>query len=221
MAEQLTFDLPVRTALGREDFFVSDANALAVARLDAPDAWPSGKLVLTGPEGAGKTHLAHVWASTNQAVILTASDLAMTEPGALDKPLVIEDADRLPEAAEERLFHIHNVARERRLFLLLTARTPPARWNVSLADLRSRMEATDVALIDAPDDALLAAMLVKLFTDRQLQIDPDLVHWLVGRMERSFAAAQTVVAALDAAALKDQRRISRALAQGVLDKLPG
>jgi len=219
VAEQLILDLPVRTALGREDFFVSAANAIAVERLDEPESWPNAKLILAGPKGAGKTHLAHVWAGAQGGRVIAASGLNGFEPTSVDTPLVIDDADKTSERTEETLFHLHNHMGHSGLALLLTARTPPTQLAFRLPDLASRLQASDVVRINAPDDALLAAMLVKLFTDRQLDVRPSLVPWLVERSERSFAAIQNLVAALDKAALSEKRAITRNLAAVVLDKL--
>lgn len=218
MGEQLTFDLPVRPALGREDFFVSPANALAVATLDQPDLWPNGKLLLIGPEGAGKTHLAMVFAARTGAQVIGAGNLA-----AADLPeaaaLVIENADTAagdPDA-ETALFHLHNHMTGRGGLLLLTAARAPRDWGLTLPDLQSRMEATATATLLPPDDALLGAVLVKLFADRQLQVAPGFIRWLVRRIDRSFATARAVVAALDAEALATKRPINSTLAATLLD----
>ena len=218
MGEQLTFDLPVRPALGREDFFVSPANALAVTTLDQPELWPNGKLLLIGPEGAGKTHLAMVFAARTRAQVIEADDLA-----AADLPeaaaLVIENADTVAgdTAAETALFHLHNHMTGRGGLLLLTAARAPRDWGLTLPDLQSRMEATATATLLPPDDALLGAVLVKLFADRQLQVAPGFIRWLVRRIDRSFATARAVVAALDAAALATKRPINSTLAATLLD----
>lgn len=218
MIEQLTFDLPVRPALGREDFFVSPANALAVATLDQPELWPNGKLLLIGPEGAGKTHLAMVFAARTGAQVIGAGDLA-----AADLPeaaaLVIENADTVAgdTTGETALFHLHNHMTGRGGLLLLTAARAPRDWGLTLPDLQSRMAATASATLLPPDDALLGAVLVKLFADRQLQVAPGFIRWLVRRIDRSFATARAVVAALDAAALATKRPINSALAATLLD----
>ena len=218
MGEQLTFDLPVRPALGREDFFVSPANALAVTTLDQPELWPNGKLLLIGPEGAGKTHLAMVFAARTGAQVIGAGNLA-----AADLPeaaaLVIENADTVAgdTAAETALFHLHNHMTGRGGLLLLTAARAPRDWGLTLPDLQSRMEATASATLLPPDDALLGAVLVKLFADRQLQVAPGFIGWLVRRIDRSFATARAVVAALDAEALATKRPINSTLAATLLD----
>ena len=218
MVAQLTFDLPVRPALGREDFFVSPANALAVTTLDQPELWPNGKLLLIGPEGAGKTHLAMVFAARTGAQVIGAGNLA-----AADLPeaaaLVIENADTVAgdTAAETALFHLHNHMTGRGGLLLLTAARAPRDWGLTLPDLQSRMEATATATLLPPDDALLGAVLVKLFADRQLQVAPGFIRWLVRRIDRSFATARAVVAALDAEALATKRPINSTLAATLLD----
>ncbi|MCG6882495.1 MAG: chromosomal replication initiator DnaA [Silicimonas sp.] len=213
MPEQLTFELPVRTSTARGDFFVSEANALAVARLEDTGGWPDGKLVLAGPEGSGKSHLGQVWAEAEDAYFLTSIPAQTSLP---ETAMVIEIPEALSAAEEETLFHVHNHMVAHRLPLLMLARTPPARWRLALPDLKSRMEATDIVRIEPPDDALLAAVIVKLFSDRQLDIAPAVISWLVARIDRSFAEAQRVVALLDQAALAEGRAVTRALAQRVL-----
>ncbi len=219
MPRQLTFDLPVRPALGRGDFFVSEANALALARVDATESWPLGKLALTGPEGSGKTHLAHVWAEETGGQVIGPDALSILDIAGLATPVAVDDADRLPRDAETALFHLHNHLQSARLPLLVIGRTAPARWDIALPDLKSRLDATDVVRIDAPDDALLAAVLVKLFADRQLLVAPHLIDWLLPRIERSFGFAQRLVAALDREALAEGRAVTRPIAARVLTSL--
>lgn len=225
MPRQLILNLPVRAALGRENFFVSPANAVAVAMIDAPERWPQGKLLLTGPHGAGKSHLAAVWAGGNGAVTVEAAALrsdAVPTLAAGGKVLV-EDADRIarqPEG-EAALFHLHNLILSAGGQLLLTAQNSPARWGLGLADLQSRIEATAQVTISAPDDALLAAVFLKLFADRQLTVAPGLIAYLISRMDRSFAEAHALVAALDARALALGRPVTRALAVEMLDSDAG
>jgi chromosomal replication initiation ATPase DnaA len=220
MAEQLSFDLPVRAALGREDFFVSPANAEAVAMVEGWQGWPSHKLILTGPAGAGKTHLAHVWAGLSGAGIVAARDLGGCDIAHLGQGCtVVEGADAVAgdSAAEAALFHLHNLTLAEGGALLVTARTPPHLWGLTLPDLASRLQGTLHAALGAPDDALLSAVLMKLFADRQLSPSPDTIPYLARRMERSFRAAEDVVADLDAAALAQHRPITRPLAAQVLD----
>ena len=219
MARQLTFDLPVRTALGRGDFFVSAANTQALARISDWASWPLGKLALVGPEGAGKTHLAHVWAEAAGGRVLTAQDLTGLDVTEIMVPVAVDEADTLPRELETPLFHLHNHLASQRLPLLLVGRDAPARWDIALPDLKSRLEAADVTRIDAPDDALLAAVLVKLFADRQLLVAPQVIDWLLPRIERSFAFAQRLVAELDEEALAEGRAVTRPVASRVLARL--
>jgi chromosomal replication initiation ATPase DnaA len=219
MAMQLTFDWPTGVALGAEDFFVTDANRAAYTMIAAPEIWPQGKLVLTGPEGAGKSHLTRVFAARHGAQLVSAEYLPDgLNPG---RAVVVEDMDRLPPAREEAMFHLHNNLAAHRLPLLMTARSHPARWSIALPDLASRMQATTPATITGPDDALLQAVLMKLFADRQILPSPEVASYLVPRIERSFASAQRIVAALDAAALTEKRAITVKLAAQVLDKQDG
>lgn len=219
---QLSFDLPVRAALGREDFFVSPANAEAVAMIEGWQTWPTRKLILVGPPGSGKTHLTHVWAALTGARIIAAKDLPGADiPNLAAGPVAIEDTETAAgdRAAEEALFHLHNLTLAEGHALLLTSERPPHLWPLTLPDLMSRMQGTLLTQLRAPDDALLAAVLTKLFSDRQIAPSPDTIPYLSRHMDRSFDAARRVVAALDAAALAERRPITRALAVQVLDKL--
>lgn len=217
MADQLAFDWPGGVARGPDDFFVSEANAQAFAMVSAPESWPEGKLVLVGPKGAGKSHLAGIFRAARAADLIHASALPATYRTDA-RAVVVEDAEHLPSSAQEALFHLHNNLRAANGLLLLTASTPPARWSVTLPDLASRMQATTVIEIADPDDALLSALIMKLFADRQISPKPALVHYLVKRIERSYAAAAAIVGALDQASLAEGRKINQSLAAELLDK---
>lgn len=213
----------MRTALGRADFVVSPGNAVALSLLDAWQTWPNGKFVLSGPQGAGKTHLAHVWAMSSGATIVKASALAASDAEALAAAaLVVEDVPEIAQTPEAQtaLFHIHNMLQAAGKPLLMTGQSAPNLWRLSLADLQSRVDASGHAALEAPDDALLQTVMAKLFADRQLRPRPDVIPYLMTRMERSFAAAGRIVAALDAQSLVAKREITRQLAAKVLDNMP-
>ncbi len=224
MGQQLTFDLPVRTALGRDDFFVSPANAVAVAAIDGWQNWPGQKLVLTGPKGSGKTHLTHVWAKDALAKVLPAQNL---ETGQIAKlvaatpNIAVEDVETIAgnPAGERALFHLFNLVLSEGGYLLMTGSTPPATWPLVLPDLKSRLQGSNLTLLAPPDDALLSAVLVKLFADRQIDVQTSTINYLTKRMERSFDAAAILVAELDAMALTERRAITRNMANRVLDNL--
>ena len=219
MIRQLAFDLPSTAAMTRADFFVSPSNAVALQVVEGWQSWPGRKLLLIGPEGSGKTHLARVWAGLADAVILDARTLANVDLAPLaGTPVAVEDADHLPPAAEAALFHLHNIVTPGGA-LLLTAKAPPRDWGLALPDLISRMQAAPLARLEAPDDALLSAVLVRLFADRQVAVPPNLIPYLISRMPRSVGAARTLVTALDARSLAGARPITRALAGEVLDTL--
>lgn len=221
MTRQLAFDLALEAGYRREDFFVSPANMHAVDAIDGWCTWPGGKLLLVGPAGSGKTHLAHVWAEQAGAVIVQGSSLAQADlPGLADAGAVAVDGAEAVAGnpkAEAAMFHLHNMVVQRGS-LLMTANAPARDWGLGLPDLKSRVEAASVARLDAPDDALLSAVLVKLFADRQITVPPALIPWLVARMERSIAAARALVATLDSRALAEGKPITRATAKGLLDR---
>lgn len=222
MPEQLILKFPIRTAFGRDDFFVTAANAEAADAMEGWRAWAGGKLALSGPEGAGKTHLAKIWADLVGGTVVCARDLPHTDLPALTRqPIAVEDVPGIAgdRPAEEALFHLHNLAAENRKPLLLTGRDAPVRWGIGLPDLASRIAAARAVTLGAPDDGLLSAILVKSFEDRQLRVDPNLLSYILPRMERSFVGAQRLVAALDARALQAKQPLTRALARRVIEEL--
>ena len=217
-AVQLALDLGARIALGREDFLVAPNNAEAVAWIDRWPDWPAPALALVGPPGCGKTHLAQVWRVGSDAAVL-AAEAVTGDPFAImgaARACIVEDAHAVTD--ETAFLHLYNHVAERGGSLLLCATTPPSRWNLRLSDLASRLRAAPVAAITAPDDALIQALLVKLFADRQLAVAPEVVSYLMGRIERSFDGARRVVVALDEAALAARRRVTVPLARQVLDR---
>ncbi|KGJ06217.1 dnaA protein [Paracoccus halophilus] len=211
-------------ASSRDDFLVTRANRDALAMLDAPQGWPQGRLLLVGGAGAGKSHLAGFWADERGAQIVQAWSLTPQGADALvpaDGALVIEDGHEIGgnAQAEQGLFHLWNLAGARQCLLLITARSVPRDWGIGLADLRSRLDTAVQALLVPPDDALLPAVLVKLFADRQIQVAPEVIDWLALRMDRDLDLARRLVAAMDRESLADRRAISRRLAAELLDKL--
>jgi chromosomal replication initiation ATPase DnaA len=210
---QLALALEHAESFAREDFVESATNAAALTLVDGFPDWPSRVMALVGPPGAGKSHLAAIWAARADARVLAAREL---EGGSIPDmlgtgALVVEDLDR-DSADETDLFHLLNLARQDNAWLLLTARRPPAAWNVALPDLASRLRAIPVVNLAAPDDALLRALLLKLFADRQLAVDEALLSYLLSRIERSPLAARAAIERLDREALRQKRAVNRALA---------
>lgn len=214
---QLAFALPHAESLSRDNFLEGPANAAALALIDSWPDWPNRIMLLVGPEGSGKSHLATIWAEQAGARSTTAHALtAAAVPGALATgALVIEDFS--PSTCDERaLFHLMNLAREDQAFVLMTARLPPSASDVELRDLRSRLRAVPVVTLTPPDDHLFRALIVKLCADRQISIDENVVNYLATRIERSFAAVRHAVELLDAEGLRLGRPITRALAAELL-----
>lgn len=223
--EQIPMELPLPVSASGEDFLTSPSNRPAWDAIRLWQQWPDRRLILTGPEGAGKSHLVQIWAALTGAV--TASAIELTETRMVQlleyEAVAIEDVDRiatLPGPAKRQieaiLFHLFNLAGAGPVPLLMTDRGAPAHWRIETPDLASRVQAVAHVRIPEPDDELLASILKKLFTDRQMQVSDDVIEYLVRRIERSFASAERIVARLDRAALVGQRGITRPLAAAVL-----
>jgi chromosomal replication initiation ATPase DnaA len=219
---QLTLDLPVEPRYGREDFLVSPSNMQAWSTFENWPGWPDRVLLLLGPTGAGKSHLAAIWAARTGARVLTASALPLADlPGLVrSRAILVEDADAAG-GVETELFHLLNLVRNSTTYLVITARQWPDSWGLTTADLLSRLRLAPAVEIGEPDDALVRAVLVKLFVDRQLVVDTSVVEYLALRIERSLDAARSVVEALDREALAQGRAITRPIAAEVLRRTEG
>ncbi len=215
--QQLVLDLGHRTALGEEDLLVGASNAAAVALIDQWPDWPGPAAMIVGPRQSGKSHLAHVWQHRSGAAVVAAKDLGESDIARLEAAgaLAVEDLDQ-GIGCERTLFHLLNLAREHHASLLMTSAVSPGDLAVNLPDLRSRLRAAVVVDISPPDDGLLGAVLVKHFADRQLAVDPQVVGYLLVNMERTMAAAASLVDAIDHLALSSRRKVSRTLAAEAL-----
>ena len=196
----------------RASFIVSDSNRSAFEAVEAWPRWPDSRLVLVGPAHAGKTHLAAIWAKASVAIHVRPDELL---PPHLQSAIVLEDMDRRPR--DEALFHLLNVAGPGAT-VLMTARTPPREWCCGLPDLRSRLNALLVVELATPDDAVLLGLLRKFFRERNIRPEPDVIPYLLRRIERSAAAALDIVARIDEAADVERREITRVFARDVLDR---
>lgn len=215
-ATQLALDLGHRPAFGREDFLVAPGNQDAVEWIDRWPDWPGHALALFGPAGCGKSHLAQVFALRAHAVAIAAPDLTTDAVGALlgkYKAFLLEEGDACDERA---LFHLFNGVRESKGALLLTGREPPARWPTELPDLKSRLSSIPAVPIAPPDDAMMEAVLVKLFSDRQLGVAPDVIAYVLRRIDRSFASARRLVATADKESLAGKRPITIPLMKTII-----
>lgn len=226
-SRQFVLDFEHRPALQGEDFLVAPSNSQAVAWIDRWPDWPSPALVIHGDSGCGKTHLAQVFRAKTNARNISPMELLNHEPPALlenAKACLLDDMDMAFKGApkaelEEALLHLYNVVREQGATLMMTAKAPPARWGLDLPDLTSRLKTATAVDIGPPDDALLAAVMVKQFSDRQIRIDGDVLAFVQARIERSFDAIGRFVQATDKLAMAEKRRITIPLVKRVMQEL--
>lgn len=218
LSEQLPLVFGHAPATGRDDLLVSDRLSAAISIVDHWPVWPSPVVIICGPIGSGKSHLAGIWREKARAEPIHPFAGSNAADIAAEKPVLFEDADR-QGFDDTALFHVINSVRQNGTALLMTSRLWPMSWPVRLPDLKSRLKAATVVEIGEPDDELLAQVLTKLFADRQLLVDERLVGYVVARMERSLEAAQTIVERIDHLALARGTRPTRALAAEVLEEL--
>ena len=221
---QFAFDFSHRPSVSGEDFIVTPCNQTAVSWIDSWPAWPAPSLLVYGPPSCGKSHLASVWQARTGALRLSLPLIDGVNPRQVlgeATAVVIEDVEGwiAADEAQRQLFHIYNLLAERRGHLMLTARLAPALWPMTLADLRSRILAAPAVAIDMPDEDMVAALLIKLFADRQLKVGDDVLAFLLARMDRSFDGVLRLVAALDDAALDARRNVTIPFAGAVLRDL--
>ena len=214
---QLALALPHAESLTRDNFLEGPANEAGLALIERWPDWPNRIMLLVGPEGSGKSHLAAIWAEEAGARAISAHALTLSGvPGALATgALVVEDL-RPQDFDERAMFHLMNLAREDDAFVLMTARMPPSAFEVELRDLRSRLRAVPTVPLLPPDDLLFRSLIVKFCADRQMSIDETVVSYLASRIERSYAAARGAVDLLDTEALRQGRPVTRALAVELL-----
>ena len=219
---QIPLSFEITPSKGRDDLIVSQSVQGAITMIDEWPNWPSHLVVLAGPTGSGKSHIAHIWLQKADAIesslVDDADDLVETVK---TTPILIENVDQLlasSQADETQLFHLLNAAKEAGSFVLMTARSWPASWKVSLPDLASRIKAATIVEISEPDENLLSQVIFKLFADRQVEIDEKTVNYLVMRMERSLAVASNIVEAMDELALSKKTSVNRTIAAEVLAK---
>ncbi len=223
-AKQIPFDLPARPAMGRDDFLIGPENKDAAGWIDKWPKWPAPVLILSGAAASGKTHLAAVWRDLSGADIVKGADLSKISADDIVKRsehILIDGVDLWigDRSSETVIFHLYNMFKEQGRSMLLTMRTTPASLEFSIPDLASRLRAAPVAMIHPPEDEFLAALLVKQFYDRQLQVGADVIRYVLPRMERSFAAVRDLVERADALALSEKRPVSVALMRHVLEDI--
>ncbi len=223
-ARQLPLDLGARKAFGSSDFHIGKSNTAAVGWLDRWPDWPAPVLILQGPPASGKSHLAAVWQEMSNAKIIKPEELTQKSAEELfnrGDALVLDGLDPWlgDRAAETTLFHLYNMLKEEQKTMMITMRMPPSQADFIIPDLASRFRAAPSVCIHAPDDILLASVIIKLFSDRQLSATNDVISYLLPRMERSFAAAREVVERADKMALSEKRGISIPLMRKVLTEM--
>lgn len=215
---QIPLNLGAQGGYARDDFALSLANRDAFAQTAGATQWTAGTRLVIGPEASGKTHLLRIWADGAKAKVLSVADLDAVSPADLPLAIALDDAETVAAHAahETALFHLYNHVNESGGRLLLTATRPVAEWNLTLPDLKSRLMTAAAAMLHPPDEALLAIVIAKLFSDRQIFVGQDVVHYILTRTERSFAAARAAVERIDAAALARKRAVTIPLVRDIL-----
>ena len=219
MGRQLALPLPHAPSFARDDFLAAPSNAAALALVESWPDWPAPLMLLNGPAGAGKSHLAAIFAARTGGVLIEGARLGAADPdAATSAPALAIDDCEAALGAETMFFHLLNFARVRGTALLMTATRPPSLWGVGTPDLLSRLRLAPVVEILAPEPPLIEAALTKMFADRQLAVEPSVIAYIARRLDRSLGAARALVEAIDGEALAQGRKVTRAMAAALLSE---
>ena len=219
--EQIPFNLGHRHAYGREDFFVSNSNREAVAWLDKWPDWPAPALIIFGAPASGKTHLLQVWKKEAAAKEILLQELVTETIDRIigtSQTVIIDNVSQAmgKKDKEEALFHLYNLMLERKGHLLVTTSMPVRKWPILLPDLKSRLRATPSVAVNPPDDDLIAVVLTKLFSDRQIFVSQEVIQFILPRIERSFLTIRHLVDKIDHKALSEKRAVTIPLIRKIL-----
>lgn len=225
--EQLLLDWPVREIFSEEEFLPSHSNEAAVRWVDGWPNWQRGGeafhcLIINGPDGCGKTHLAHVWKKLADARIVKVEDLrGLSFIKNEQKAYIIEDIDDkiIDKNTAELILHLYNWLKEHGGYLLLTAKSEPNKWKINLADLSSRLLASETVKITPPDDALLQAVIIKQFSDRQIILSAKVVGYIIKHADRSFSFIRRLVEQIDNTSMSEKKKITIPMVKRVLKSL--
>ena len=228
IAEQLIFNLNRQGKVGLENFYISKSNQVAVKTIKRWEDWPAKKLLLMGPSGSGKSHLADFWTRTTKARTLEINEISDFNLEELNNNsgFVIDDVDQIrmfnkndKDRIEEKLFHLLNFSAQASCFLMMTSSAPITSWGLKLSDLISRLATIAVVELFPPDDDLLIAVLLKQFDDKQIKVSPEVVLFVSKRINRTFESIREFVNLADHLTLKNKRDVTIPFVSEILHKL--
>ncbi len=203
-------------------------NEKALRAVEMWPEWPFFALVVYGPQGSGKSHLAHVFAEHAAScterpfpvLIINAQEINNKNVARIHREnpcLVVENLT--PRANNEALFHLFNLYQNEGGYILFTAEDAPARMRFKLPDLQSRLNMVPTIAIEEPDDEMLTMLVVKMFNDRQIMISPEVLNYIIRNMQRSFSYARRLVEEVDMISLARKRAVTVPLVKEAMQTL--
>ena len=219
-SKQLYFEMPNKKALGIEDYIITESNNFA---FDLIVKMAKGEIsfgLISGPPYSGKTHLSKILIKNarNYKTLYFDRDYQNLLNRFEDSDFfILENIDNVKhDKFEEKLFHIINLAKENNKKLLMTSRKPISEIDLNLEDLKSRLNSILEAKIKEPDDQLMELLLIKIFNDKQLKINPNIIDFLVSRLERSYESINLFIEKIDKFSLEKGKKITIPLINDLL-----
>ena len=206
--DQKLLDFGITESFDENDYYVSKSNYFAKNIIEAWPKWEKKIVNLAGEKYSGKTHLSHIFKKKSNALYLYSNNIEdkILKKIKLSNSIIIEDLD---ESFDEKLLYsIFNLVEQDNKYLLISSKKPIDTMKFTLPDLLSRLKNCIIAKIEQPDDELIYAIILKSFSDRQINLDNKIIDYIVKRIARSYSKMHEFIYKIDELSLKKKKSIN-------------